>query len=209
MTPEDAEWHIFQGCWHSFHTECLKDLDYCPICSNHLNNVILSLSISANSSFVNGGNEEDDDDDANISSDDDSDDDNSDDEMESDNLGISTNESSIENTLNNINLSIMKLRPESPSNTSCLSLNSNSLCDVGTSTLLTNLEPPRRSPHCSVCNQTRLGHGKGSSNSKCIMCPNNICSAAGCQKQCTCFWHISTQFYRHSYTLFYCEVYYS
>ena len=43
VAPEDADWKIFEGCWHSFHSECLKDLTYCSICSNHLNNVILSL----------------------------------------------------------------------------------------------------------------------------------------------------------------------
>ena len=39
------------GILYSFHKECLKDINYCPICSNHLNNVILFLSVSANASF--------------------------------------------------------------------------------------------------------------------------------------------------------------
>ena len=39
----------------------MKDLAYCPICSNHLNNVILSLSVEANTSFVNGGSGDDND----------------------------------------------------------------------------------------------------------------------------------------------------
>ena len=105
-------------------------------------------------------------------------------------MGISTNESTIENMINTINLSIMQLRPESPTNTSCLSTNNNSECDAGISTLLTSVEPPKRSPHCSTCHHTRTGHGNGS-NAKCTMCPNDICSAAGRHKQCICQWHIS------------------
>ena len=199
VAPEDAEWQIFEGCWHSFHKECLKDVTYCPICSYHLNNVILSLSIAANSSFVNGGNghdeqtsESDDNDDSNNDSNDDSND-----ELEFDDLGIhlNTSESNIENTLNNINLTLMELQPQSPDNTSSLSVNSNSQCDDhhdGSSTLLTNA-PPKRSPHCSTCHHTRNGHGKGSSNAKCTMCPENICSASGRRKPCICLWHISQQ----------------
>ena len=188
VAPEDADWQIFEGCWHSFHKECLKDLTYCPICSNHLNNVILSLSIAANSSFVNGGNQDDLDVDVQTS-DSDSDDD-SDDELECDNLGINTNESNIENMLNNINLSLMQLRPQSPSNTS---VNSNEQCDADSSTILTNVQPPKRSPHFSTCHHTRNGHGKGTSNAKCTMCPDNICSASGRSKPCICHWHISQQ----------------
>ena len=73
------------------------------------------MSIAANSSFVNGGNDEDHEQES-----DSDDDDDSDDELECDNLGINVNanESSIENMLNNINLSVMQLRPQPPNNTS-------------------------------------------------------------------------------------------
>jgi hypothetical protein len=67
----------------------LKDLAYCPICSNHLNNVILSLSLAANTSFVNGGSG-DDNDSEHVSG---LDTDDSNDEMECDNFGVSRNES--------------------------------------------------------------------------------------------------------------------
>jgi hypothetical protein len=75
---------IFEGCWHSFHKECLKDLAYCP----------LPLSVAANTSFVNGGSGNDSE---QVSGSD------TDDDMECDNLGVSTNESNIENMLNTIN----------------------------------------------------------------------------------------------------------
>jgi hypothetical protein len=84
----------------------------------------------------------------------------------------------------------MQLRPESPTNTSCLSVDNNSECDDGGSTLLANVEPPKRYPHCSTCHHTRQGHGKGSANAKCSMCPNNVCSAHGRCKPCTCI-HIA------------------
>ena len=80
----------------------------------------------------------------------------------------------------------MQLRPESPTNTSCLSVDNNSESDDGGSTLLANVEPPKRSPHC-------YAYGKGSANAKCPMCPNNLCSAYGRRKPCTCIWHISQQ----------------
>ena len=58
--------------------------------------------------LVNGGNETDEKQTPNTQSDDDSDD-----EMESDNLGITTDESNIENILNDITLSVMQLRSQS------------------------------------------------------------------------------------------------
>ena len=114
------------------------------------------MSESANSSFVNGGSEEDNEPANNINDDSESDED-SNDELECDNLGISTNESPIENIIN----TIMQLRPESPTNTSCLSISNNSECDAGTSTLLPNVELPKKSPHCCMCHHARAGHCKG------------------------------------------------
>ena len=29
---DDLKWKIFSGCFHSFHTKCLQDVDHCPIC---------------------------------------------------------------------------------------------------------------------------------------------------------------------------------
>ena len=110
VAQEDAEWNIFEGCWHSFHKECLSDMDYCPICSSHLNNVILSLSKSASFSFIYGGSEEYNEPANNIDDDSESDED-SNDEIECDNLGISTNESHIENIIKTINFSVMQLGP--------------------------------------------------------------------------------------------------
>ena len=192
VAPEDADWKIFEGCWHSFHSECLKDLTYCPICSNHLNNVILSLSESANSSFVNGGKETDDVETTDPQSDDDTDDD----EMESDNLGISINESNIENILNDITLSVMHLSPQSPPHTSSCLSNENLDYSHTASNLLSSVQLPKRSPHCSTCQHTRIGHGMRSSTTphvKCTMCPNNVCSAYGRCKPCVCLWHLSEQ----------------
>ena len=146
VAQEDADWKIFEGCWHSFHSECLKDLTYCPICSNHLNNVILSLSESAKSSFVNGGKETDDVETTDPQPDDDTDDD----EMESDNLGISINESNIENILNDITLSVMHLSPQSPPHTSSCLSSENLDCSHTASNLLSSVQPPKRSPHCST-----------------------------------------------------------
>ena len=61
----------------------------------------------------------------------------------------------------------MQLRPQLPDNTSSLSVNSNSQCDAGSSTLSTNAQPPKRYPHCSTCHHTRNGNSKGPSKAKC------------------------------------------
>ncbi|XP_028394444.1 uncharacterized protein LOC114518637 [Dendronephthya gigantea] len=116
--------------------------------------------------------------------------------MESDNLGIPSNESNYEHILNEINLSVMQLRPQSPTNTSSCFSDDNLDSDDTTFNLLASVQPPKRSPHCSTCQHTKTGHGIRSSTTpyaKCTMCPNNICSPAGRHKPCTCLWHIYEQ----------------
>ena len=116
--------------------------------------------------------------------------------MESDNLGISINESNIENILNDITLSLMHLSPQSPPHTSSCLSDENFDCSRTASNLLSSVQSPKRSPHCSTWQHTRIGHGMRSSTApyvKCTMCPNNVCSEYGRCKPCVCLWHISEQ----------------
>ena len=50
---KDSDCKLFTGCFHSFHTECLKGIDTCPICSAHLKTVINKLSSTAQHSIFN------------------------------------------------------------------------------------------------------------------------------------------------------------
>ena len=53
MQDKKAAWKKFGGCFHSFHSECLKDLNHCPICRSHLQMVIHQLTSSAQQSIYN------------------------------------------------------------------------------------------------------------------------------------------------------------
>jgi hypothetical protein len=48
---KDSNWKLFTGCFHSFHMECLKGIDSCPICCAHLRTVINKLSSTAQQSI--------------------------------------------------------------------------------------------------------------------------------------------------------------
>ena len=197
VTEEAAEWHIFEGCWHSFHKECLNDINYCPICSDHLKHVILSLSSSANSTFLCEDDIPEPDKEIPAVNEDAPESDDS----EIDDLGINpSNEENFENLLNEINFSVMQLQPQSPSGPCSINQQSTTsvTCTPVTSAVLpeisTTNHPPRRPPHCLKCSHTRTGHGKGSSAIaliKCCMCPNDICSLNGIANICTCSWHLN------------------
>ena len=58
LQNKNAAWKKFNGCFHSFHLECLKDVDICPICRSHLQMVIHQLASSAQQSIHNLQNEE-------------------------------------------------------------------------------------------------------------------------------------------------------
>ena len=49
---EDQRWKIFEGCWHSFHDDCLAGRSHCFICQNHLKNVVSNLSKSENEALL-------------------------------------------------------------------------------------------------------------------------------------------------------------
>ena len=50
----DLPWKLFEGCWHSFHLECLRVLTICVICRDSLQKNLQSLSKTANEAFVRG-----------------------------------------------------------------------------------------------------------------------------------------------------------
>ena len=58
LQDKNTPWKKFNGCFHSFHLECLKDVDHCPICRSHLQMVIHQLGSSAQQSIHNLQHEE-------------------------------------------------------------------------------------------------------------------------------------------------------
>lgn len=51
----DEEWEINEGCWHSFHTTCLKNLSHCPICRAHIKKETKKLALAAIKGIVGQG----------------------------------------------------------------------------------------------------------------------------------------------------------
>ena len=51
---KDLKWKRFSGCFHSFHTECLGNINHCPICRGYLQLVLQQLSSTAQDSIFNG-----------------------------------------------------------------------------------------------------------------------------------------------------------
>ena len=50
----DLPWKRFEGCWHSFHLSCLNGRNICTVCQDGLQKNMVSLSKTANESFVGG-----------------------------------------------------------------------------------------------------------------------------------------------------------
>ena len=119
--------------------------------------------------------------------DDDDDDDNLDD------MGISTTKTNFEDALNNVNAKLLGIQPSPPPVVSETQVNNNGInCTINTST---SIPKKLRPPHCTKCTHAKTGHGRSSmlKNSKCPMCPSQICSDTGVDIPCTCKWHLSYQ----------------
>ena len=44
LVSSDKEWRVFEGCAHSFHLECLGEMDICPFWQSFLQNKAKSLA---------------------------------------------------------------------------------------------------------------------------------------------------------------------
>ena len=47
ITDDKVEWSVFEGCHHSFHSDCIKEVTFCPICRLHLSHVVSQLGRGA------------------------------------------------------------------------------------------------------------------------------------------------------------------
>ena len=46
IVTNDTEWVLFEGCSHSFHLTCLREIQYCPLCQKLLQHKAKSLAIT-------------------------------------------------------------------------------------------------------------------------------------------------------------------
>ena len=52
LVSSDKEWRVFEGFAHSFHLECLGEMDICPFCQSFLQNKARSLAETAKSAIL-------------------------------------------------------------------------------------------------------------------------------------------------------------
>jgi hypothetical protein len=172
LTVEEP-WQIFEGCWHSFHNECLAGCQHCSICQDHLKNVVKNLSTSANATLLEGLDDNDESPEANTNSAGDDDDDDTIDDIEV------IPETNYEAVVSHLNEQVIKLSPQLPSKTEIVQ-------EAPVSIKI------RKPPHCSKCYHIRLGHSKkNSTQTKCPQCPDQLCSDMPPLIPCTCAWHVS------------------
>ena len=168
---DEQPWQIFEGCWHSFHEECLAGRSHCYICQEHLQNVVGTLSTSENSTLLEGQVDDEPHEDRSA-------DDNDDDDETFDEIDI-VPEINYEAVVIQLNEQVIKLSPPSPSTTVIVEAQQDSL-------------KIRKPPHCSKCKHVKLGHSRiNSSQSKCHLCPDMLCSDTPSLIPCTCAWHVS------------------
>ena len=53
IVTNDTEWVLFEGCSHSFHLTCLREIQYCPLCQKLLQHKAKSLAITAKNAILN------------------------------------------------------------------------------------------------------------------------------------------------------------
>ena len=169
----EQPWRIFEGCWHSFHDECLAGRSFCYICQEHLKNVVGSLSTSANTTLLHG---QDDDTCESDEADNRTGDDDDDDTFDEIEVAPGSN---FDDVVSQLNVDVIKLQPQSPSKTKIIE------------PAIVNIKV-RKPPHCSQCHHVKLGHSRISSTlSKCSFCTDGICSGTLPPTPCNCTWHAS------------------
>lgn len=175
----EEPWHIFEGCWHSFHVKCLAGQMKCNICQKHLKNAVNTLATSANATLLEG--KDDPDNLGNPQGSCDRDDD--DDENSLVDMVPTQQTNNYELVINELNEKIIQLVPQSPLQTVAVEQSPS-----------TNVKL-RKPPHCSLCKHVKLGHSRlNATLSKCSFCPNGLCSATSetvAHTSCSCTWHKS------------------
>ena len=173
----EEPWHIFEGCWHSFHVKCLAGHFKCNICQKHLKEVVNTLATSANATLLEGKQDSDQLTEPHDSCEDDDDNDDTLDDT------VPVEQTNYEIIINELNDKVIKLDPQPPLQ-------------------MVNVEQPpstnvnsRKPPHCAICKHVKIGHIQVNATlSKCSFCPNGLCSVSSeavTRTPCSCTWHKS------------------
>ena len=156
-------WQIFRGCGHSYHDECLKDYSCCPICKHYLKGKIEVLSSKIRQAVYSP--------DANSEA--------QSNDSETDNLTLDikeTNENQLKTKIKHMETLIDKMVPPTP--------------DTQQTTGNFTSVSGRIKPHCKTCGHLLNGHKRPrNAPAKCPKCPNDLCSADGKKRACSCSQH--------------------
>ena len=169
LQDKKAAWKRFNGCFHSFHLQCLNDLDHCPICCSHLKMVIQKLASSAQQSIHNAHNDE------YVPED------NEDHAFESAPDITALGEDHFQAKVNAIKKEVKGIDIPDPET----SKPPNTL-------MFTEFPKVKQSrpPHCKICGHPVKGHCTKEKTRKCMICPGKECSPSNDTKdQCPCEWH--------------------
>ena len=180
LSNTEAEWFIFEGCWHAFHKICTGHVNYCLICNAHLKNETFRLATSAQSSIFGEHNAE-----KNRSSGDTRSIHDDDDDDENDfAIKISLDDISEEKSndiISEISHKLVLLQPAKPDNSR-------------EKTAIIKVDGQTRPPHCKKCMHSSRGHSGKKSERKCNTCPGKVCSNEGTKIPCECSWHLTSSF---------------
>ena len=185
----DLPWKLFEGCWHSFHLECLRGMTICVICRDGLQKNLQSLSKIANEAFVRGVplvpegecweeaiHEEDTDATA-------------DDDHEIPAIG----ELNVDQIIQGLTRQILNIQVNQPSIGPVSITIQPSITPVlhGQTNQSTTVRKPC---HCTLCHHIYQGHQQQQTNQKgervvhCLYCPNKVCCRGGGGVNCSCHW---------------------
>ena len=171
LQDKNTAWKKFNGCFHSFHLDCLKDVDNCPICRSHLQMVIHQLGSNAQQSIHNLQHEE------YVHEE------NDDQSSENAPKMTAAKEDHLQAKVNDIKKKVNKINIPEPET-----------CKPP-DTLISTECPKRkqpRPPHCKTCGHPVKGHHTKQKIKMCTICPGQECSSSNkdTETQCPCEWHL-------------------
>ena len=169
---KDSDWKLFTGCFHSFHTECLKGIDSFPICSAHLKTVITKLSSTAQNSVFSPDHKNE----KEVQK-----------EQDASNKAPRINEDEAIESLdakgkkNNDDILAIEIPDlqhlQHPDTQQFTSL---------------QLLKQARPPHCKTCGHPVKGHQVLNGLKKCPLCENQKCAVNSKGRACLCEWHLKS-----------------
>ena len=162
----DKPWKRFDGCWHSFHIDCLRGSTICEICRGQIKRDIRKLSKVASEAIFNPAT-----DNENVNE-------GENDEMTNPSPKVSEmNDNDVSVQVQKLKEMISKTNPSTP-------------ITASSSVSLTSDTSNHKKVHCKTCSHIVQGHKRPKNGpNKCPKCPNGICSTEGKKTKCDCKEH--------------------